>query len=130
MAYNGLYALLPRQYIASELFERVEMLRGASAFLMGASPNGSGLGGNINLLPKRAPVEALTRVTLNAGSGSAGGAALDVARRFGPDKATGVRFNAAYRDGGTSVDDEKARTGVAALGLDWRNRTRRTASPT
>ena len=103
VAYNGLYSLLPRQYIASELFERVEVLRGASAFLMGASPNGSGIGGNISLLPKRAPVEPLTRLTVNAGSGGAGGAALDVARRFGPDKATGVRFNAAYRDGGTAV---------------------------
>ncbi len=122
VAYNGLYSLLPRQYIASELFERVEVLRGASAFLMGASPNGSGIGGNISLLPKRAPAQALTRVTVNAGSGGSGGAAVDVARRFGPDKATGVRFNAAYRDGGTAVDDEKARTSVVALGLDWRSR--------
>jgi iron complex outermembrane receptor protein len=122
VAYNGLYSLLPRQYIASELFERVEVLRGASAFLMGASPNGSGIGGNISLLPKRAPVEPLTRLTVNAGSGGAGGAALDVARRFGPDKATGVRFNAAYRDGGTAVDDEKARTSVVVLGVDWRSR--------
>ncbi|MDH0868172.1 TonB-dependent receptor [Mitsuaria sp. GD03876] len=122
VAYNGLYSLLPRQYIASELFERVEVLRGASAFLMGASPSGSGIGGNISLLPKRAPVQPLTRVTLNAGSGGSGGAALDVARRFGPDKATGVRFNAAYRDGGTAVDDEKAKTSVAAVGLDWRSR--------
>ena len=33
VAYNGLYSLLPRQYIATELFERVEVLRGATAFL-------------------------------------------------------------------------------------------------
>ncbi len=26
IAYNGLYSLLPRQYIATELFERVEVL--------------------------------------------------------------------------------------------------------
>ncbi|MFX1682407.1 TonB-dependent receptor [Mitsuaria sp. CC2] len=122
VAYNGLYSLLPRQYIASELFERVEVLRGASAFLMGASPGGSGIGGNISLLPKRAPAEPLTRLTVNAGSGGSGGAALDVARRFGPDNATGVRFNAAYRDGGTAVDDEKAKTSVVAVGLDWRSR--------
>ncbi|SEL91340.1 iron complex outermembrane recepter protein [Roseateles sp. YR242] len=122
VAYNGLYSLLPRQYVASELFERVEVLRGASAFLMGASPNGGGIGGNISLLPKRAPNEALTRVTVNTGSGDAGGVAIDVARRFGPDHATGVRFNAAYRDGGTAVDDEKSKTSVASLGLDWRSR--------
>ncbi|WZB68735.1 Plug domain-containing protein [Achromobacter xylosoxidans] len=38
VAYNGLYSLLPRQYIATELFERVEVLRGASAFLTGRRP--------------------------------------------------------------------------------------------
>ena len=33
VAYNGLYALLPRQYIATELFERVELLRGRARLL-------------------------------------------------------------------------------------------------
>lgn len=51
IAYNGLYSILPRQYIATELFERVEVLRGASSFLTVASPSGGGIGGNINLLP-------------------------------------------------------------------------------
>jgi hypothetical protein len=64
VAYNGLYSLLPRQYIATELFERVEVLRGASAFLTGANPGGGGIGGAINLLPKRAPNEPLTRVSV------------------------------------------------------------------
>ena len=63
---DALYSLLPRQYIATELFERVEVLRGASAFLNGATPGG-GVGGAINLLPKRAPNEPLTRVTTGAG---------------------------------------------------------------
>ena len=45
MSYNGLYGLLPRQYLAAELIERVEVLRGANAFLNGAAPGGSGLGG-------------------------------------------------------------------------------------
>lgn len=43
IAYNGLYSILPRQYIATELFERVEVLRGASSFLTGASPSGGGI---------------------------------------------------------------------------------------
>ncbi len=122
VAYNGLYSLLPRQYIATELFERVEVLRSASAFLNGANPGGGGIGGSINLLPKRATNEPLTRFTLGAGSGSQFNVAADVARRFGPDKSTGLRFNAALRDGGTAVDDEKARLGLVALGLDWRSR--------
>jgi len=122
VAYNGLYSLLPRQYIATELFERVEVLRGASSFLSGVTPGGSGLGGSINLLPKRAPNEDLNRVTVGVGSGSQGNAAADISRRFGPDKATGIRFNAAYRDGGTAIDDEKAKLGLVALGADWHSR--------
>jgi iron complex outermembrane receptor protein len=122
VAYNGLYSLLPRQYIATELFERVEVLRGASAFLTGANPGGGGLGGAINLLPKRAPNEPLNRVTVGAASGEQGQIAADIARRFGPDGATGVRLNAAYREGGTGIDRENAELGLAAIGLDWRSR--------
>lgn len=122
VAYNGLYSLLPRQYIATELFERVEVLRGASAFLTGANPGGGGIGGAINLLPKRAPNDPLTRLTAGAASGSQGNLALDVSRRFGPDQSTGIRVNAAYRDGGMAVDDEKAKLGLLAVGLDWRSR--------
>jgi iron complex outermembrane receptor protein len=122
VAYNGLYSLLPRQYIATELFERVEVLRGASAFLTGANPGSGGIGGAINLLPKRAPNDPLTRVTLGGGSGSQANVAADVARRFGPDASTGIRVNVAHRSGGTSVDDEKTELGLAAVGLDWRSR--------
>jgi iron complex outermembrane receptor protein len=122
VAYNGLYSLLPRQYIATELFERVEVLRGASAFLTGANPGGGGIGGAVNLLPKRAPNEPLSRVTFGLGSSGQGTVAADLARRFGPDGATGIRVNAALREGGTAVDDEKASLGLAAIGLDWRSR--------
>lgn len=121
VAYNGLYSLLPRQYIATELFERVEVLRGASAFLMGANPGGGGIGGAINLLPKRAANEPLNRVTLGLGDGPQGNIAADFSRRFGPDNATGIRVNAAYRDGKTAVDNEKATLGLLAVGLDWRS---------
>lgn len=123
VAYNGLYSLLPRQYIATELFERVEVLRGVTTFLTGANPNGDGIGGAINLLPKRAPNASLAQVTLNAASGNQFGAAADVAKRFGPDGSTGVRINAAYRDGGTGIDNEKAQLGLLAIGLDWRSAT-------
>ncbi|MCW7540414.1 TonB-dependent receptor [Aquabacterium sp. A7-Y] len=121
VAFNGLYSLLPRQYIATELFERVEVLRGASTFLNGANPNDGGIGGAINLVPKRAPNEPLTRATVTAGSGSQVNVSTDIARRFGPDQSTGVRFNAALRDGGSAVEDEKAKLALLALGLDWRS---------
>ncbi|MFP5341226.1 MAG: TonB-dependent receptor plug domain-containing protein, partial [Gammaproteobacteria bacterium] len=122
VAYNGLYSLLPRQYIATELFERVEVLRGAATFLTGAAPFGGGAGGTINLLPKRAPNEPLSRVTLGTGSGGYGHAALDLARRFGPEGSTGIRVNAALRDGDTAIDHEESRLGLLSVGLDWRSR--------
>ncbi|KGD89407.1 TonB-dependent receptor [Achromobacter sp. RTa] len=121
VAYNGLYSLLPRQYIATELFERVEVLRGASTFLTGAAPGGGGIGGVINLVPKRAPNEPLTRVTTGVSSGGQFQLSTDIARRFGPDGSTGIRFNAAQRSGDTGIDDEHSRTSLVSLGLDWRS---------
>lgn len=122
ISYNGLYGILPRQYIASELFERVEVLRGASAFLSGATPGGDGIGGAINLLPKRAPNEPLSQITLGTNDEGQAYAATDIARRFGVDGSAGIRLNAAYRDGDTSVDREEVRLGVVSLALDWRSR--------
>ncbi|RZL63123.1 MAG: TonB-dependent receptor [Variovorax sp.] len=125
IAYNGLYGLLPRQYISSELFERVEVLRGASAFLNGATPTGGGIGGNINLLPKRASNEPLTQFSLGASSGGQGYGAIDIGRRFGPDQSTGVRVNAARRSGGTAVDGEDVELDMVSIGVDWRSRNAR-----
>ncbi|QHJ00025.1 TonB-dependent siderophore receptor [Xylophilus rhododendri] len=122
IAYNGLYSLLPRQYVASELFERVEVLRGASTFLTGAAPGGGGIGGTINLMPKRAGNEDLNQVNLSTGTGGQKGAGVDLSRRFGPDGATGVRLNAAHHEGGTGVDREQAKLDVFAVGLDWHSR--------
>ncbi|MBV2161906.1 TonB-dependent receptor [Achromobacter denitrificans] len=121
VAYNGLYSLLPRQYIATELFERVEVLRGASTFLTGAAPGGGGIGGVINLVPKRAPNEPLTRVTTGVSSGGQFQLSTDIARRFGPGESTGIRLNAAQRSGDTGIDDEHSRTSLVSLGLDWRS---------
>ncbi|CAB3846411.1 MULTISPECIES: TonB-dependent receptor [Achromobacter] len=121
VAYNGLYSLLPRQYIATELFERVEVLRGASTFLTGASPGGDGIGGTVNLVPKRAPNDPLTRFTTGFSSGGQFSVSTDIARRFGPGDSTGIRLNVANRSGDTAIDDEHSRTSLVSLGLDWRS---------
>ncbi|HXW09736.1 MAG TPA: TonB-dependent receptor plug domain-containing protein, partial [Steroidobacteraceae bacterium] len=91
MTYNGIYGILPRQFVASEYMERVELFRGASAFLNGAAPGGSNLGGTVNLVPKRAPAEGVRRLTAGWESDSAYYLAGDFGRRFGPDDQTGVR---------------------------------------
>ena len=125
ISYNGLYGILPRQYIASELFERVEVLRGASAFLSGATPSGGGIGGAINLLPKRAVNEPLTQVSVGTNEKGQAYVATDISRRFGPEQSAGLRLNAAYRDGKTGIDREKTRLAVGALAWDWHNRETR-----
>lgn len=119
IAYNGLYSILPRQSIATELVERVEVLRGASAFLAGAAPGGGGIGGSINLLPKRASNEPLTQVTISGGTGGQKRVSTDIARRFGPNDSTGIRVNAVHADGGTGVDRENINLDAASVGVDW-----------
>lgn len=118
MTYNGIYGILPREYVAAELVERVEVFRGASAFLNGAAPGGSNLGGTINLVPKRAPADPLSRVTVGIENTSTGYIATDIGRRFGSDQQTGVRFNAVLRDGQTSIANQDRNLGVLAIGLD------------
>jgi len=119
ISYNGLYGLLPRQYVAAEFIERVEVFRGANTFLNGAAPGGSGLGGAINILPKRAPNEPLTRLTLGAENGGQAMTHADIARRFGEEERFGVRLNAAKRAGETTVEDEDRTLDMFALGFDY-----------
>ena len=122
LAYNGLFGLLPRQFVASELLERVEVLRGANSFINGAAPGGGGIGGAVNLLPKRAPNAPLSRVTAGVESGGQGYVAADVARRFGAENRAGIRANAVRRDGDTAVDRENRELSVYSIGMDYRGR--------
>ncbi len=120
IAINGLYGIAPRQIIATEFYERVELLRGANAFLNGIAPSGGGIGGSINLVPKRAADAPLTRFTGSWAQDSRFGAAADIGRRFGADNQFGARVNAAYRDGETAIEDETRALTLLGLGLDWR----------
>lgn len=122
LAYNGLFGLLPRQFVASELLERVEVLRGANSFINGAAPGGGGVGGSINLLPKRASNNPLTQLTLGVDSAGQGYGAVDIGRRFGENGNTGIRVNAVRRDGDTPIDGEKRELSVASVGLDFQAR--------
>ena len=119
MTYNGLYGVLPRQFVAAELIERVEVFHGATAFLNGAAPGGSGVGGAFNLTPKRAGNAPLNRLTLGWDGGDALYAAGDFSRRFA-DNAWGARLNVAARDGEGVVDRENRELQVLGLGVDRR----------
>jgi iron complex outermembrane recepter protein len=119
ISYNGLYGVLPIISLSPDIAERIEFLQGPSAFLNGMPPTGS-VGGTVNIVPKRATDEPITRVTTTYTSKSQTGAKLDVGRRFGDDNQFGVRFNGAWSEGSTPVDNNKKHLGLASLGLDYR----------
>ncbi|QJI29614.1 TonB-dependent siderophore receptor [Pseudomonas sp. ADAK18] len=119
VAIDGLYGMAPFYRISPEMYERIEVLKGPSALLNGMPPSGS-VGGSINLVPKRAGAEPLTRVTTTYLSDAQFGGHLDVGRRFGEDQQFGMRFNSVYRDGDTATDHQKMKAQLNSLGLDWR----------
>ncbi|RZJ17239.1 MAG: TonB-dependent siderophore receptor [Brevundimonas sp.] len=120
MTYNGLYGVLPRQFVAPELLERVEVFHGATAFLNGAAPGGSGVGGAFNLVPKRAPNAPLNRLTVGWEGADEVYGSLDLARRFGADDAWGARLNLAGRAGESAIDRQESELSLLGLGVDRR----------
>lgn len=126
VGFNGLYGLTPRQLIAPELYDQVQVLNGASAFLNGAAPGGSAIGGSINVVPKRAGESPLTRATLNYTGTSHFGGSFDFGRRS-DDGAFGIRVNGALRRGDVAAEDEFRSARVLGAGLDWRGERARVA---
>lgn len=125
MTYNGLYGILPRQYLAAEAIERVEILRGANSFLNGAAPGVSGsLGGAIDVIPKRAPKDELAEITLGAQSAQQHYVATDLATRS-DDGSLGIRFNGVDRGGDTLIDGESRTLDLAIVGADYRGKALR-----
>jgi len=120
MTYNGLYGVLPRQFVAAELLERVEVFHGATAFLNGAAPGGSGVGGAFNVTPKRAPDAPLNRLTAGWEGESEAYLAGDFARRFGDTLENGARLNLAIRDGEGGIEAQNRSLRVLGLGFDRR----------
>lgn len=119
IAYDGLYGIMPRQLVAPELYDSVQVLNGASAFLNGAAPGGSGIGGSVNLVPKRATDRETTRATLGYTAPEHIGGSFDVGRRMGADGEWGVRINGAGREGDVSVDDEFRSSHVLGGAIDY-----------
>ncbi|WP_157064009.1 TonB-dependent receptor [Methylobacterium tarhaniae] len=117
VAFDGLFYLSNPRRSFLEGIERVEILKGPSALISGGTGR---VGGTINLIPKRAYDEPLTRLTTTYLSNSQVWTHADLGRRFGPSKEWGVRFNGSYRNGDTPLDKNAIEVGVATLGLDYR----------
>ena len=65
VTFGGLFGVAPFYRASPEMFERVDVLKGPSALLNGMPPGGS-VGGTVNLVPKRAGDEPLTRLTTSS----------------------------------------------------------------
>lgn len=119
LAFDGVYGVAPNYRVFTEYAERVEVLKGPGALMYGISPN-SGVGGVINIVPKRPLDEDLTRFTGSYASDSQVGGHLDLSRRFGEENQFGVRFNGNLQGGDTAIDDQHRDVGIGAIALDYR----------
>ena len=118
LAFDGVYGVAPNYRVFTEYAERVEVLKGPGALMYGISPN-SGVGGVINIVPKRALAEDLTRVTASYSSDTQVGGHLDISRRFGDQRQWGVRFNGSLAQGDTAIDDQQRALDIGAIALDY-----------
>ncbi len=117
---NGLYGLTSSNRMPAAIMERVEVLKGPGTLVYGISPSG-GVGGNINIVTKKAGDKPLTRVTGTYESQAIFGTHVDVGRRFGNNGEWGVRFNGVYRKGDTTLDNGQMEASTLALALDYRS---------
>ncbi|NIF32369.1 TonB-dependent siderophore receptor [Enterobacter sp. Cy-643] len=127
ISYGGLYGVLPRQITSTALAERVEVIKGSTAFLNGVPPGGSGVGGAINIEPKRAGSEPHTQLGVDYTGRSQVGGSLDTGRRFGDNDQFGARINLLHREGESEVREQKNRTSLASVGLDYKGDRLRTS---
>ncbi|CAB3912183.1 Ferrichrome receptor FcuA [Achromobacter piechaudii] len=118
IAFDGVYGVAPNYHIFTDYIERVEVLKGPAALLYGMSPN-SGVGGVINMVPKRSLPEDLTRLSADYVGDSQFGGRVDLSRRFGNEGEWGVRVNGMHRQGDTPLDNLYSRTDIGALSLDY-----------
>ncbi|MDF5242613.1 TonB-dependent receptor plug domain-containing protein, partial [Vibrio parahaemolyticus] len=118
--FNGLYGIAPYYRTSPEMYQRIDVLKGPASLLNGMPPNGS-VGGTINLVTKRAQETPITSFTGSYLSDTQFGGHIDIGRRFGTNEEFGIRFNGAFKDGDTAINNQSNKTQLASLSLDWRN---------
>lgn len=124
--FNGLAGMAPNNRSSTEMTERVELLKGPSAAINGMVPDGS-VGGTVMLVPKRAEDAMLTRIGLDYGTRSQVGTYMDLGRRFGENKARGIRVNGVLRGGESDIEKRDQYTGLTSVALDYRGERLRAA---
>ncbi|SCZ20026.1 MULTISPECIES: TonB-dependent receptor [unclassified Pseudomonas] len=118
LAFDGVYGVASNYRVFTDYAERIELVKGPAALLYGMSPN-SAVGGVINVVPKRALDEDLTRFTSRYATDSQLGGHLDVSRRFGEERRFGIRLNGSLQQGDTAIDKQSRDVGTGAMSLDY-----------
>lgn len=116
---DGLAGIVPVRRFPFDSVERVELMRGPAALLVGIPP-GASIAGTLNYVPKRATDDPIARWTSSFVSNAEFGTALDVGRRYGDSKEWGVRVNGSIRGGDTPLVAQNERVGNGAVGIDYR----------
>ncbi|MDQ8994842.1 TonB-dependent siderophore receptor [Acinetobacter soli] len=119
LAWDGAFGLVPHNRVPTEFLERVEVFRGTSGLLFGMSLGGA-VGGVINVVPKRATDEPITRFTTTYSSDSNIGEHVDIGRRFGENNQFGVRVNALKSHGDTALDSQTEDRRLGSIALDFK----------
>ncbi|MCJ8207922.1 TonB-dependent receptor [Pseudomonas sp. RGM2987] len=118
LTFDGVYGVASNYRVFTDYAERVELVKGPGALLYGVSPN-SGVGGVINLVPKRPLDEDLTRFSTRYAMNSQLGGHLDLSRRFGEERQFGLRLNTSTQQGDTAIDKQTRDVGIGAISLDY-----------
>lgn len=125
MTFGGLSGVLPRQVVDAQMVDRIEIFKGANALMNGAAS--SGVGGMINLEPKHAGDIPQVKLGMDYTSDAQIGTTLDAGRRFGESDQFGARVNLVHREGDTAIDNDRRRTTLASVGLDYKGDKFRTS---
>ncbi|WP_109514831.1 TonB-dependent receptor [Pseudomonas ovata] len=118
LAFDGVYGVAPNYRVFTDYAERIELLKGPGALLYGMSPN-SAVGGVINVVPKRALEQDLTRLVARYAQDAQIGGHLDVSRRLGEERRFGVRLNASTQQGDTAIENQARDIDIGAIALDY-----------
>ncbi|MDE1178208.1 MAG: TonB-dependent receptor [Edaphobacter sp.] len=116
---NGIPGLVDQRSPSIENIDRIEIFKGPSSFLNGASAYGA-VAGTVNMVTKHAGDTPYYRVDGGYSSATEKEGHLDMGRRFLPQNALGVRLTLGGRMGKTPVDNQEENVGAGGLGVDYR----------
>lgn len=115
---DGLPGVISYSRIPVQNYERVEIFKGPTSALGGASVSGTTVGGSINLVPKRAMATPTAAATVGVTGDSVLETHVDLGRRFGGNNEWGARLNVFGESGEMSIGTRR-RNLAPQVALDY-----------